>query len=34
VTCVAEPDSVREPPTGRQDGDVAFEKSIEVHSTS
>jgi hypothetical protein len=24
---------VRQPPTGRQDSDVAFEKSVEMHST-
>jgi hypothetical protein len=33
VTRIAEPDGVRQPPTGRQDSDVAFEKSVEMHST-
>ncbi len=34
VTRIAEPDGVREPPAGRQNGDVSFEESVEMHSTS
>jgi hypothetical protein len=31
---VTEPNGVRQPTAGRQDGDVVFEESVEMHSTS
>jgi hypothetical protein len=34
VSCVAEPDGVRQPPARRQNGDFLFEESVEMHPTS